>query len=125
MGLTLESLVGVYDEMSDQGVCLVDNEQLSTLMRISNERFEENTKRIERFRVLLKEAMNAVEKKKVGENGEDWEDPQARKERKRAEGLRRARELKEAKEMSGEMESQDLGDVRLDSMPVDNSDIKI
>ncbi|TGO22393.1 hypothetical protein BPAE_0170g00260 [Botrytis paeoniae] len=119
MGLTLESLVGVYHEAFDQGVCLVDNGQLSTLMRISNERFKENTKRIERFRVLLNEAMNPVEKKKVGENGEDWEDPQARKERKRAEGLRRAQELKEAKARSGISENQDSGELPVDPTPVD------
>ncbi|KAF7855263.1 uncharacterized protein EAF02_011522 [Botrytis sinoallii] len=122
MGLTLESLVGVYHEAFDQGVCLVDNGQLSTLMRISNERFKENTKRIERFRVLLNEAMNPVEKKKVGENGEDWEDPQARKERKRAEGLRRAQELKEAKARSGTSENQDSGELPVDPAPVDYSE---
>ncbi|KAF7853223.1 hypothetical protein EAF04_010725 [Stromatinia cepivora] len=124
MGLTLESLVGVFHETIDQGVCLVDNGQLGTLMRISNERFEENTKRIERFRLLLKEAMNPVEKKRMGENGEDWEDPQARKERKRAEGLRRAQELKEAKERNGEMENQDSEEFPIDTAPVDYSEIK-
>ncbi|KAF7908196.1 uncharacterized protein EAF01_003951 [Botrytis porri] len=125
MGLTLESLVGVYHEAFDRGVCLVDNGQLSTLMRISNERFEENTKRIERFRVLLNEAMNPVEKKKVGENGEDWEDPQARKERKRAEGLRRAQELKEAKARSGKSENQDSGELSVGPTPVDYSETRI
>ncbi|APA12035.1 hypothetical protein sscle_08g068050 [Sclerotinia sclerotiorum 1980 UF-70] len=126
MGLTLESLVGVFHETIDQGVCLVDNGQLGTLMRISNERFEENTKRIERFRLLLKEAMNPMEKKKVGENGEDWEDSQARKARKRAEGLRRAQELKEAKERSEEMENKDSEGFLLSTIeaPVDYSDIK-
>ncbi|KAM0124602.1 hypothetical protein ACHAP3_010233 [Botrytis cinerea] len=125
MGLTLESLVGVYHEAFDQGVCLVDNGQLSTLMRISNERFEENTKRIERFRVLLNEAMNPVEKKRVGENGENWEDPQARKERKRAEGLRRAQELKEAKARSGISENQGSGELSIDSAPVDYIETRI
>ncbi|RAL59058.1 hypothetical protein DID88_008976 [Monilinia fructigena] len=124
MGLTLESLVGVYHEASDQGVCLVNDGQLGTLMRISNERFEENTKRIERFRVLFNEAMNPVEKKRVGKNGEDWEDPQARKERKRAEGLRKARELKEAKEKSGQMTDQDSGELLLQPTTEDYSEIK-
>ncbi|KAI9644358.1 hypothetical protein NHQ30_007715 [Ciborinia camelliae] len=123
MGLTLESLVGVYDEKSEQGVCRVTDGQLGTLMRISNERFQENTKRIERFRVLLKEAMNPVEKKRVGENGEDWEDPRARKERKRAEGLRRAQEMREAKERSEEMMSRGSDELPLDSTPVDYSEI--
>ncbi|KAF7954670.1 hypothetical protein EAE96_005789 [Botrytis aclada] len=122
MGLTLESLVGVYHEAFDQGVCLVNNGQLSTLMRISNERFKENTNRIERFRVLLNEAMNPVEKKKVGENGEDWEDPQARKERKRAEGLRRAQELKEGKARRGISENQNSGELSVDPKPVDYSE---
>ncbi|KAB8294762.1 hypothetical protein EYC80_006724 [Monilinia laxa] len=124
MGLTLESLVGVYHEASDQGVCLVNDGQLGTLMRISNERFEENTKRIERFRVLLNEAVNPAEKKRVGENGEDWEDPQARKERKRAEGLRKARELKEAKEKSEPMADQNSGELLLQPTTEDYSEIK-
>ncbi|ESZ91615.1 hypothetical protein SBOR_8014 [Sclerotinia borealis F-4128] len=125
MGLTLESIIGVYHEILDQGVCLVDNEQLGTLMRISIERFEENTKRIARFRVLLEEAMNPVEKKRMGENGEDWEDPQLRKERKRAEGLRRAQELKEEKERSEEMGNQDSEKFPLDLTSADCSEIKI
>lgn len=124
MGLTLESLIGVCHEPSDQGVCLVSDRQLATLMRVSNDRFQENTKRIERFRVLLKEAMNRVEKKRVGENGENWEDPQARKERKRAEGLRRAQEMNEAKVRNERMLNHDPEELSIDLSAVDNPKIK-
>ncbi|QSZ34631.1 hypothetical protein DSL72_007485 [Monilinia vaccinii-corymbosi] len=129
MGLTLESLVGVYHAVSGEGVCLVSEGQLGTLMRIANERFEENTRRIERFRGLLRAAMDPVERRRVGENGEDWEDAQARKERKRAEGLRRARELKEAKERPRceHMYRADRGseeEIPLDGAIADESEIK-
>ncbi|KAF8864624.1 hypothetical protein BDZ45DRAFT_568245, partial [Acephala macrosclerotiorum] len=91
MGLTLESVIGL--ERDGVEICMIPEWQLQNLVEISNQRFVENTKRIERFRVLLKE-MGAEVAKKQGENG-DWEDAQARKERKRAEGLERAKALKQ------------------------------
>ncbi|CZR51678.1 related to DUF207 domain protein [Phialocephala subalpina] len=91
MGLTLESVIGF--ERDGEEICIIPEWQLRNLVEVSNQRFVENTKRIERFRSLLKEMDGGVAKKQ-GENG-DWEDAQARKERKRAEGLERARALKE------------------------------
>lgn len=91
MGLSLESLIGF--EKGGEEICMIPEWQLQNLVEVSNQRFVENTKRIERFRVLLKEIEGEVAKKQ-GENG-DWEDAQARKERKRAEGLERAKALKQ------------------------------
>ncbi|KAM3075931.1 hypothetical protein ACMFMG_006556 [Clarireedia jacksonii] len=97
MGLALQSFVGVYDEQAGEARCIVDETQLSILLRVANDRFVENTKRIERFRTLLREICGegAMEKRRIGEDGGEWEDAEVRRERKRAEGLRKARELKE------------------------------
>ncbi|KAJ9155427.1 tRNA wybutosine-synthesizing protein-like protein [Pleurostoma richardsiae] len=90
MGLTFESLIGL--EAEGRRHCTVSSEYLETLLAIANERFAENTKRIERFRAAIREAM---QEKRKGKDGGEWEDPVARRERKRAEGLKRAAELRE------------------------------
>ncbi|KAI0547562.1 methyltransferase TYW3-domain-containing protein [Xylaria curta] len=96
MGLSFESLIGVQKD----GVvkCMVSDEYLHSLLRIANERFEENRKRIERFRTAVLEASYPPKKK----DGTEWEDAQARRERKRAEGLRRKAELQEQNQKGGE-----------------------
>lgn len=71
---------------------LVPAEHLDILMQIADERFVENTRRIERFAVAFREALVAPIKKNAA--GEEWEDAATRKERMRAEGLRRQAELK-------------------------------
>ncbi|KAI1079661.1 methyltransferase TYW3-domain-containing protein [Whalleya microplaca] len=88
MGLALESLVGVQSGQYRQ--CTVSSSYLLTLVRIANERFSENKKRIERFRTAILEATQPATRKG---DGAEWEDAQARRERKRAEGLRRKAEL--------------------------------
>ena len=68
------------------------------LVEQANERFKENTKRIERFRNLLKKfnSEEAGEAKKKDQDGEEWEDPQVRRVRKRAEGLMRSQQLRKS-----------------------------
>ncbi|KAI1801712.1 methyltransferase TYW3-domain-containing protein [Daldinia bambusicola] len=92
MGLTFESLIG-YQSDGDKIHCTVPPSYLRTLIRIANERFVENTKRINRFRAALAEATKPVDDGKDG-----WEDAQVRRERKRAEGLKRKEELRKQKE---------------------------
>ncbi|KAL7621594.1 hypothetical protein AAE478_008919 [Parahypoxylon ruwenzoriense] len=97
MGLGFESLVGFHrsDGRGGDSVdveCTVSSSYLRTLVRIANERFAENRKRIERFQTALAEATSAVLSK--GMDGAAWEDAQVRRERKRAEGLRRREELR-------------------------------
>ncbi|KAI1658727.1 methyltransferase TYW3-domain-containing protein [Daldinia decipiens] len=94
MGLTFESLIGYQSEGNDKLHRTVSPAYLRTLIRIANERFVENTKRIDRFRAALAEAT-----KPVSESG--WEDAQVRRERKKAEGLRRREELRRQKNDSG------------------------
>lgn len=65
---------------------LVSEEYLQILIALANERFQVNSERIERFRRKLRELyqrfLRGSSSKKEG-----WEDPEARRERKRAEGL--------------------------------------
>lgn len=110
MGLALESVVGFESEGKE--ICMVPEYQLRNLVEISNERFRENTKRIEKFRTLLKELSDGgVGKMKKGENGEAWEDAQARRERKRAEGLMKAEVIKQQNhdETNGPEDVPDIG----------------
>ncbi|KAH6630202.1 methyltransferase TYW3-domain-containing protein [Chaetomium sp. MPI-SDFR-AT-0129] len=86
MGLSFESLIGA--ETNGVRQLTVSPEYLETLMRISNERFAENDKRIARFSAALEAAFTPPK----GKHG--WEDAQTRRERKRLEGLRRREELK-------------------------------
>ncbi|KAJ5051844.1 uncharacterized protein L3040_001614 [Drepanopeziza brunnea f. sp. 'multigermtubi'] len=96
MGLALESVVGF--ESAGRVYCMVPEWQLRTLLEISNQRFVENAKRIERFRSLLKEMSGdgSREEKRKGQDGAEWEDAGARRERKRKEGLERAEEMRKA-----------------------------
>ncbi|KAI1638019.1 methyltransferase TYW3-domain-containing protein [Biscogniauxia mediterranea] len=96
MGLALESLVGVQHADSAP-TCTVPQEYLQTLLRVSNERFEENKKRITRFRAAILQAAEPPKKK----DGSEWEDAQARRERKKAEGLRRKAELQSQQKQTG------------------------
>jgi tRNA wybutosine-synthesizing protein 3 len=95
MGLGLESLVGFESHSGCQ--LIVSPEYLGMLVSISNERFAENTKRIERFRSAFLRATAAPEPRK-NPDGSEWEDPQVRRERMRIEGLKRREAMKESKE---------------------------
>lgn len=94
MGLSFESLIGAEDE----GIrhLIVSSEYLKMLVRLANERFVENQKRIARFSAALESAF-ALPKAKA-----NWESAQARRERKRLEGLKRQEELKKEKQSAEE-----------------------
>jgi tRNA wybutosine-synthesizing protein 3 len=96
MGLSLESIIGYAHDSWEKPTCTTSEESLETLVEQANHRFIENTKRIERFRSLLKklssEDSSAVKKK--GQEGGKWEDPQVRRERKRAEGLAKSQQMR-------------------------------
>lgn len=106
MGLALESLVGYQTQACSSGgngrlQCTVSSEYLRTLVRIANERFAENRKRIGRFREAVLEATSAGTSGGKKGDGEEWEDAQVRRERKRAEGLRRKAELRDQQRKGG------------------------
>lgn len=109
MGLALESNVGF--EHNGHELCTVPEWQLRNLLEISNDRFVENTKRIERFRILLKDLSGAPQGHRKRQEGAQWEDPQVRRERKRAEGLRmKAASSKADKEINALRMSEELLD---------------
>ncbi|KAM7205607.1 tRNA wybutosine-synthesizing protein [Rhypophila sp. PSN 637] len=93
MGLSFESLIGIQTYEGKRS-SLVSAEYLELLVKISHERFAENQKRIARFREALKAVFAADHGKKKNAPG-GWEDGEARRERKRLEGLRRREELRQ------------------------------
>ncbi|KAK3331036.1 methyltransferase TYW3-domain-containing protein [Apodospora peruviana] len=100
-GLSFESLIGVESASGGGRCCIVSPEYLHLLVQVSHERFAENRKRIERFRAALKTAFAkppGAENKKTTPEG--WEDSNARRERKRLEGLKRREELRKKEEES-------------------------
>ncbi|CAJ2503928.1 Uu.00g113220.m01.CDS01 [Anthostomella pinea] len=105
MGLAFESLVGVQVDGISQ--CTVSPEYLQTLVQIANERFAENSKRIARFRTAVLETTEPPKKK----DGSEWEDSQARRERKKAEGLRRKAEgLRRKAELQGQGQREEASE---------------
>ncbi|KAL7900771.1 methyltransferase TYW3 domain-containing protein [Trichoderma sp. SZMC 28014] len=117
MGLSLESLIG-YEDAKGQRRRIVAPEYLKMLLQISNERFVENTKRIERFRTALKEAILepklANAPKRLNPEGKEWEDAAARRERLRAEGLKRKAALQAEKKESVSQDT-DIADLQIDA----------
>ncbi|KAI1153792.1 methyltransferase TYW3-domain-containing protein [Nemania diffusa] len=109
MGLSFESLVGIQEDGVTK--CTVSDDYLHSLVRIANERFEENRKRIERFRAAVLDASHPSKKK----DGIEWEDAQARRERKRAEGLRRKAELQGLGQTERDTGERGAGYIGLDS----------
>jgi tRNA wybutosine-synthesizing protein 3 len=100
MGLSFGSLVGA--ETDNVNRLIVSPQYLSTLVKIANERFVENERRIARFST----ALDAIFAPHKGED--DWEDAQARRERKRQEGLRRREQLKKDKSKPADEPSIDF-----------------
>lgn len=84
---------------------------LRTLLEISHERFAENTKRIERFRSAILEAVQPPRNK----DGTKWEDAAARCERKKAEGLRRKAEMETSGDQSRAGDQADPLDLSLNT----------
>jgi tRNA wybutosine-synthesizing protein 3 len=107
-GLGLEAIIASVTEDDRVGSPhfqpLVSKDYCTMLLKASNERFEANQQRIDKFRASLREAM-ALENKKL-QHIEEWESPEARRQRKRKEGLE-AKEAAKANVPRG-IESGDL-----------------
>ncbi|KAK2736340.1 hypothetical protein FQN57_000790 [Myotisia sp. PD_48] len=98
-GLALESIIGYLDENENGDVSaksLVDEEYLRLLVQLANERFKTNTDRVERFRVKLLELIERQQRGYSSKHGQR-EDPDARRERKRAEGLQQRDQIRDAR----------------------------
>jgi tRNA wybutosine-synthesizing protein 3 len=111
-GYSFDSIIG-YQDSDGSNVALVDERYLQTLVTIANERFKINVDRITRFRKALLETYETKPSDATGGSKPDWEDADARKRRKREEGLARQQALQSqvAQDNSG---SSGEGDV--DSM---------
>ncbi|KJX96644.1 trna wybutosine-synthesizing protein [Zymoseptoria brevis] len=97
-GLAFSSIVGYLSPSDESIVHMVPPAYFSTLLRLANQRFELNAERTERFRrALLGLDAKTTVKEGDGPHGE-WEDAEARKERKRREGLRRREEVLNARQ---------------------------
>lgn len=116
MGLGLESIIGV--ERDGELRALVPQWQIKSLVEIGNQRFVENKRRIERFRELLKEGLlesDANASRRKGQEGEVWEDKDARRARKAEEGKRKAEEVRRAREEQASLNVQEVDDIDIQS----------
>lgn len=92
-GYSYDAVIG-YHVNGEGNFSLVDENYLRTLVSIANERFQINTERIARFRNALLEQY-ATGTIGVSVSGvPEWEDSEARKRRKREEGLARQQAMK-------------------------------
>lgn len=89
-GLGLEAIIASISSIEDDGPPhfqpLVAKDYVTILLRLANERFGANMQRIERFRTFLRKSL-ALETEKVRDDNQ-WESPEARRERKRDQGLK-------------------------------------
>ena len=90
-GISLSSLLGYAIDVNEEDEinCIVEESYLQLLLHIANDRFLENSKRVDRFQSQLLQSVRKRER--------HWEDGQVRRERLKAQGLgeRRKRELRE------------------------------
>ncbi|KAF3008765.1 hypothetical protein E8E13_010261 [Curvularia kusanoi] len=113
-GYSFDSIIGYQDD-EGRNISLISEEHLQTLVCIANDRFKINLERIARFRAQLLDSYNPVAIS--GPSKPDWEDADARKQRKRAEGLARQQALQAAK-LDGNVDRKDES---LDTLGVDVS----
>lgn len=89
-GLSMDSIIGIVDGSNGRINLLVGHTYLKTLLKICNLRFEDNKRRIDIFSTHIGDALFGDLKEKSGAR----EDKEARRTRKRAEGLKKQKELR-------------------------------
>jgi len=94
-GYSFDSIIGYQDE-TGRNMSLMNEAHLRTLVCIANERFKINEERTARFHTQLLESRKPVPTPQSRNSKPDWEDADARKQRKRAEGLARQQALQSA-----------------------------
>ncbi|KAJ5699079.1 hypothetical protein N7462_001084 [Penicillium macrosclerotiorum] len=121
-GLSFESVIGYCDDNDDDQSTeaptihsLVTEEYLELLIAMSDERFAINIERKERFRTMLLASCSA-EQHQGSTRGKQsgWEDPVARRERKRAEGLMRKKLLESSKGLEN-VQQDDIMNAEIDT----------
>lgn len=88
-GLAFDAIIG-YQDNNGINTSMVDEAYLRALVSVANDRFHVNAERIERFRSALLGRPHALER----------EDVEARRQRKRDDGLRRQRATQAEKTMA-------------------------
>jgi tRNA wybutosine-synthesizing protein 3 len=86
MGLSFDSIIG-YQDLEGQLRSIVDDQYVYNMLSIANDRFKTNTERIRRFQINIS---------RIFSNTTNKEDREARKQRKRAEGLALQQSLRSA-----------------------------
>jgi len=104
-GLAFDAIIG-FQEEDGTNMSIVDEAYLRSLVGIANDRFRVNAERIERFRSAL------LGKEQVSE----WEDAEARRRRKREEGLQRQRAAQAEKSMPSEHTAKQEADTELNGV---------
>lgn len=111
-GYSFDSIIGYQDEACEN-IALIDERYLKILIDIANERFKINGDRIARFRNALLESQQHGTLHTPASSKPDWEDADARKRRKREEGLARQQALKDevsqTQNQSAEGDADDIG----------------
>ncbi|KAF3052195.1 hypothetical protein E8E11_008988 [Didymella keratinophila] len=108
-GYSFDSIIGYQDE-TGRNISLMNEAHLRTLVCIANERFKINEERIARFRTQLLKSYKPVPTPQSRGSKPDWENADARKQRKRAEGLARQQALQSAiAEQKVSTEDESLG----------------
>ncbi|KAL4963906.1 tRNA wybutosine-synthesizing 3 family protein [Aspergillus stella-maris] len=114
-GLALESIIGYCednDSESEEPIIrsLVSEEYIQMLVNMSNERFTVNAERKERFRTAVMRNCSAENSsgtaKTKGKTKAGWENPEQRRERKRAEGLARKKMLESQATRTGHQDTE-------------------
>lgn len=110
-GLALEYLIGympdgVSVERDGEGVeenitMIVSEQYLGLLLRLANERFQANTKRIRRFEKDLF--------RREAEIVRAWEDGKSRQERKKAEGLKQQEQVRDIRREAEKHSAANIG----------------
>ncbi|KAL5118172.1 hypothetical protein ACEQ8H_003844 [Pleosporales sp. CAS-2024a] len=99
-GYSFDSFIGYQDEQG-RNISLVNEKYLENLIGIANDRFRINTERIARFRTALMGVFGTANSLQGKTKKPDWEDADARRQRKREEGLARQMLLRGASEAPG------------------------
>jgi tRNA wybutosine-synthesizing protein 3 len=105
-GLTIDSIIGIVDCSNGRIRNIVDGTYLRTLVKICNLRFEDNKRRVNNFGANIEDVLFKDTKE---EGKEVSEDKEARKLRKREEGLKKQIELKVTQDIEGEIIGDDTG----------------
>ncbi|TGZ84145.1 hypothetical protein EX30DRAFT_393667 [Ascodesmis nigricans] len=101
--LTLDCIIGVYDDAANSIRALVDRSYVEMLMRIGNDRMAKNQKKMQRLQQEIAAVMENGDAGK-GKKNPEWEDAEVRKRRLREEGLKKQEEIRRQREAAAQKE---------------------